>query len=300
MQDWDIFRYLLAIQRHGGLSGAARALGVTHSTVSRQLDRAETLLAAKLFDRFQTGLTPTQAGQAAVARAEAIEADLISLNLELTPEDAGPLAITVPPLLMTTHLAADLRDFARDNPQIELSVLSDNRVLDLHRREADLAIRITRTPAESLWGRKLVDQRTGFFAAPEFATAHATALAGSDDPAPIISFTAWTQPILPEIAQALPGAHIAAVCDDMPAALGLAASGMAMVRAPFFAGNATPGLELVPTLPRSDYMPIWILTHPDLRRTLKVRRAMRFLSERFESAAQTYLGPVPAKDAGRN
>ena len=58
MSDWDVFRYVLAIQRHGGLSGAARALGVNHATVSRQLDRAEKQIGAKLFDRFQSGGLP--------------------------------------------------------------------------------------------------------------------------------------------------------------------------------------------------------------------------------------------------
>ena len=290
MQDWDVFRYLLAIHRHGGLSGAARALGVTHATVSRQLDRAEARLGAKLFDRMPAGLTATDAGAAAAAHAEAMEAELIALDLALTPEEVGPLAITMPPLLAITHLAADLRDFARANPRIVLSVLSDNRVFDLHRREADLAIRVTRSPAESLWGRKLTEQRVGFFAAPELINAYTAALSGSGEPIPLISFTAWKTPVLTEIQQVLPGAYSAVTCDDMPAALGLAAVGMGIVRTPLCIGAAAPGLELIEGLPQRFSAPIWALTHPDLRRTLKVRRAMAFLAERYAQAAPRYLG----------
>lgn len=290
MEDWDVFRYLLAIERHGGLSGAARALGVTHATVSRQLDRAEARLGAKLFDRFPSGLTATPAGVAAVARAEAIEGELIALDLTLTPENEGPLSITMPPLMMRTHLAADFRDFARAHPQITLSILSDNRVFDLHRREADLAIRVSRDPAESLWGRKLAEQRTGYFAAPAFIDTHRAALEGSGDAVPLIGFTAWRSPMPAELAEALPGAEVVAVCDDMLAALNLAEAGLGVVRAPMFVGATAPGLQRIETLPRRDYAPIWLLTHPDLRRTPKVRMAMRFLAERFAQAARLYMG----------
>ena len=292
MNDWDLFRYILAIERHGGLSAAARALGVTHATVSRRLDQAEAQLGAKLFDRLPSGLTATAAGAAAAARAAAIETELLALDAALTPDDEGPLSITAPPLALRTHLAADLRDFAEAHPRIALSVLSDNRVFDLHRREADLAIRVTKAPAESLWGRKLTDQRTGFFAAPTFVDQHAEALAGSGDQVPVISFAAWAAPLLGEIIEALPGAYVAARCDDMLAALGLAAAGLGLVRAPLFAGDANGGLKLVETLPLRDYAPVWILAHPDMRRTPKVRKAMQFLGERFAQASATYMGTI--------
>lgn len=291
MKDWDVFRYLLAISRHGGLSGAARALGVTHATVSRQLDRAEAQLGAKLFDRFQSGLTATDAGDAAVARAEAIEAELLALDLSLTEEHSGPLSITSPPLMMRGHMAGDLRDFAEANPKIELSVLSDNRVFDLHRREADLALRVTRTPAESLWGRKVATQRAGYFATADFERRYQAPLSGSGDAVPVISFTAWPKPLPSDLAEPLPGAYVATVCDDMLAALCLAEAGAALVRAPFHVANATRRLRLVASLPLSEYAPIWILTHPDLRRTPKVRKAMEFLGERFAKAAATYVKP---------
>ncbi|MBX2853885.1 MAG: LysR family transcriptional regulator [Rhodobacteraceae bacterium] len=298
MQDWDVFRYLLAIHRHGGLSGAARVLGVSHATVSRQLDRAEAQLGAKLFDRMPGGLSATDAGDSAVARAEAIEAELIGLDLALTPEEEGPLAITMPPLLATTHLAADLRDFATANPRISLSVLTDNRVFDLHRREADLAIRVTRAPTESLWGRKLTDQRVGYFASPDLIDAHAAALAGSGDPIPFISFTAWKGPLLAEIPEALPGAFVNVTCDDMSAAMGLAATGMGVVRSALCIGSVAPGLRLIETLPLGSYAPIWMLTHPDLRRALKIRRAMRFLADRYAQASALYLGESGVDEKG--
>ena len=295
MHDWDMFRIILAVSRHGGLSGAARALGVTHATVARRLAQAEAALGAKLFDRYQSGLTPTEAGAAAAARAEAIEAEVLALDLTLTPGDEGPLSITVPPLLMRTHLARDLAELALAHPRLSLSVLSDNRVFNLHRREADIAIRVSRNPAESLWGRKLTSQRSGWFASPGFAENHAAALAGALERFPVISFAAWPAALPKDIDEHMPGAFSVAVCDDMLAAVGLARAGLGALRAPFFVADGDAGLVRLDSLPAREYAPIWLLTHPDLRRTPRVRLAMRFLADRFAANTQLYLGPGEAR-----
>lgn len=291
MDDWDPLRYVLAIDRHGGLSGAARALGVTHATVSRNLAKAEAALGQRLFDRLPGGLTPTDAGRAAAARAAAMEAEVAGLGLSLAGREEGPLAITAPPLMLRGHLAADLAALAAAHPAMRLSVLSDNRVLDLHRREADIAVRVARAPAESLWGRRVASQRAGYFATAEVIAAHGPALAGAGGPAPLISFAGWPAPTPRDLALRLKDVRVAAVCDDMPAAIELARAGLGLVRLPFAAARAEPALRLVETLPTLDYAPVWLLTHPDLRRAPLVRLAMTFLADGFAAASADYLRP---------
>ncbi len=291
MNDWNALRYVLAIDRHGGLSGAARALGVTHATVARNLAKAEQALDARLFDRLPGGLKPTGAGRAAVARAAAIEAEVVGLGVSLVGREEGPLAITAPPLMLRGHLAADLAALAAAHPGLRLSVLSDDRVLNLHRREADIAVRVTRTPAESLWGRRVAAQRAGYFATAAFIEAHGAALAGGDGPAPLLSFTGWPEPAPKHLSGRLKDIRIAAICDDMPAALELAKAGLGFVRAPFHAARSEPSLKLIETLPWIDYAPVWLLTHPDLRRAPVVRLAMGFLADRFAAAAAVYRAP---------
>lgn len=288
MQDWDVFRYVLAIQRHGGLSGAARELGVTHATVSRQLARAEEMLGAKLFDRMPSGLTATAAGRAALARAEAAEAELIALDLSLMDQDKGALRITVPPLMMRAHLASDIRDFNEAYPGIELMIRADNRVFNLHRREADIAIRVSRKPAESLWGRKVADQQAGYFVSNSFLARHGPAL-DRKVALPVISFDRWSEPIPKDVAANFPHAYVAASCDDMMAGLELVKAGLGLTRVPFFIARHEPDLVLLDALPITGYGPVWLLTHPDLRRTPIVQLAMRFLSDRFKAAGGIYL-----------
>lgn len=285
MNDWDTLRYVLAIHRQGGLSAAARTLGVNHATVSRQLDRAEAELGQRLFERLATGLVATEAGTRVAEHAGRIEGEMLALDLQLAASDAGAgeIAVTVPPLLVTDDLAADFRDFKASNPDIELRILGDNRVLNLHRREADVAIRVTDAPAESLWGRKVASQRSGVYCERGFAPPDAGA------PLPVIAFTAWAEALPPEITARYPDAVTVATCDDMVAALALVRSGLGVTRMPCFLGDGL-GFRRLEGQALQPYPPIWLLTHPDLRKTPRIRLFMAFLADRFAARAGLYSG----------
>ena len=285
MDNWDALRFVLAVQRQGGLSAAARELGVNHATVSRQLDRVEAELGQRLFDRLPSGLVATEAGKRAAEHAARIEAEMMALDLELTAKtaDEGVVAVTVPPLMVTDDLAADLAEFKRQNPRVDLKILGDNRVLNLHRREADVAIRVTETPAESLWGRKVAAQRSGFYMAQDFV------LPKENTPLPLVAFTAWKEVMPPDFLASFPKAEIVATCDDMVAAMALVRAGLGVTRMPCFLGDGQ-GFERVPGQVLQPYPPIWILTHPDLRKTLRIRKMMAFLADRFSARAGLYSG----------
>ncbi|WGR92444.1 LysR family transcriptional regulator [Bradyrhizobium sp. ISRA443] len=71
--DWNDLRLVLAVAREGSLSGAARRLGVTHSTVFRRLGAIEATIGTRLFERFRDGYAPTPAGETAAASAARLE-----------------------------------------------------------------------------------------------------------------------------------------------------------------------------------------------------------------------------------
>jgi DNA-binding transcriptional LysR family regulator len=295
MQDWDSLRIVLAVARHGGLNGAARCLGVTHATVSRQLARAEEQAGLRLFDRLPTGLVPTAPGRTAIAHAEEVEARVHALDFALEAERGqgpGTLAITVPPLVANADFAADIAVFRARHPGIVLSLLGDNRVLNLHRREADVALRVSHSPAESLWGRVIARQRAGWFASRDYIEAHQAVLSGEDRqrPLPYGAFTAWTAPRPAALEARFPGAVPVIESDDMITALNLARAGQVMVRAPCLIGAGDAVLIRVPGLALIDYAPIWAVTHPDLRRVPRVAEFIRFIAARFAARAETYFG----------
>ena len=106
--DWDDLKFVLETARQGGLSGAARALGVNHATVARRIAAAEAALGVSLFDRRPSGYVPTRAGQDAVRTAEAFEVEHAALSRAVAARDAalsGPLTVTAPHLLVHSVLA---------------------------------------------------------------------------------------------------------------------------------------------------------------------------------------------------
>lgn len=290
MRDWDSLRYVLAIAREGGLSGAARALGVNHATVSRQLARAEEAAGTVLFTRLPTGLQPTEAGERAIVRAAAIEAEIMALDLELASTDdawTGRLTVTVPPLVAATGFAEDLAAYRAVYPRVDLTVLGTNEPLNLHRREADIAIRVSNTPPESLWGRVIARQKAGWFATKEFVTAIEDLTV---DSVPVVSFTAWNEALPKTLLTQVPNAFVSVVSDDMVSAVEMVKAGLGMTRMPHFLGATDPDLVRVEGLELVDYMPIWALTHPDLRRVPRIAAFMKILAEGFSARRGLYSG----------
>ena len=286
MTDWDSYRVILAAGRGGSLSAAARVLGINHATVSRQLARAEHTLGRPLFDRLPSGLRPNDDGKAAIETAAAMEAELLALGLRLsaTEEAGGKLVVTAPPLIIESGLAQDIAAYAKEVPQCALEVRGANEIVDLRRREADVAIRVARAPSETLFGRKMVAQRQGYFAAPGLLQA---APLTKDTPLPVISFTVYGEPIPKPLFESFPKAYVAARTDDMITARAMARAGLGVVRMPMILSR-DEGLQRIEQIAPTDYADIWILTHPDLRRVPKVRRFMTFVAGRFAKRAALY------------
>ena len=304
MTDWDSLRYILAVSREGGLSGAARVLGVNHATVSRQLSRAEEAAGVRFFTRLASGLQATEAGKVAIAHAEEVEARMVALDIALAARDEteeGELRITIPPLVADDLFAQDLKEFKRLHPFIDIQICGSTDVLNLHKREADIAIRVSSSPEESLWGRMMVQQRAGWFAAPAFLDEYADVLNGKDTetPLPYIGFTAWDNVCPPTLFSNMPSCKVALKTDDMVSALSAAHLGIGVVRCTHLVGSGDEKLVRVPQFDLDDHFPIWILTHPDLRHVPRVTEFMRFIAGRFSARRDVYFGPDEPNAGGK-
>ncbi len=293
--DWDVLRLVLYIERFGGVSGAARAMKVTHATISRRLAKAEESSGVVFFDRLPAGLRLTKAGEAILKHAQRIEPEFDALERQLTAYDdelAGALRITIPPLMMITSLREAVVDFATKYPMIKLEFAGDNNLLNLHQREADVAIRITRKPPETLWGRKLTDQHAGYYAATNWLEKH---WAECDDlllDLPIISFSTWSTLIPKTLSAIYPNAKSVAVSDDMITAIELVRAGLGITRMPRVIGDALHDLDRVSTIPWEPYSPVWLLTHPDIKRAPKVELFMKFVADHIRDQKSAYVAPT--------
>ena len=121
--NWDDLRYVLAIDRSRTLSGAAAALGVRHTTVSRRLQLFEEKLDVRLFVRAPDGMRPTDAGQDLAALAKHIEGDVLSAEARVIGKDEelrGPLRFSTLDFLFTASHCA-FAEFIERYPKITVT-----------------------------------------------------------------------------------------------------------------------------------------------------------------------------------
>ncbi len=271
--DWDDARFFLAAYRNGSLAAAAAALGCSHSTVRRRLAALERTLGARLFTATSDGLIPSDAAAAAYPLAE----DLEAAAARLADRMAGDARELTGRLLVTTidglvYLLADsIRAFTSRHPRVDLILNTDNRVLDLARREADVAIRMSNRPSEALFGRRIGSLDYAPFAAPSLAAAHQDA----PQRAPWIL---WEERLGATATDdwhrrwSGDGGGVLRVTSGV-AMLALARAGVAGAALPIPIGVRAGLTQLGPPIDgfRTD---VWCLTHPDLRYSARVRGFM--------------------------
>ena len=276
---WDDLRLVLAVARGGSLSAAARRLGVNHSTVFRRLGNLETALAVRLFDRQARGYAATAAGADLLTTAEAIEEQMIALERRLAGQDlslSGAIRITAPDDVFEPILAGALARFRQRYPDITLEVAIDNRMLNLTRREADVALRPARSPDDNLVGRRI-----GRVASRAYLP---RALLDDYSGPANLPWAAWEEGSGPPGERAWFKSHVASErivfrCNSMQHLLTACRTGIGAAVLPCFLGDAHPDLARLPDFGAPLETQLWLLTHPDLRRTARIRAFLDFLYE---------------------
>lgn len=285
---WDDLRTVLFLVRYGTLAGAGDALGVNYTTVARRVQRAETALGQTLFERLADGYRPTEAAELVAdhaARMEDTEHDMMRRLQGRDQRLTGTLTITAPQLLIAHFLAPFLDQFTRDHAGVDLRILATNELVDLTRREADVAIRISRNPGDTLKGLRLLAQDSASFATPDWA-----ARITKDPDAQIDWIVYDAYPGVPkEVEPKFANQRVRFRFDDMVAMIGAAEAGLGVVRMPMFLGRASPGLTQVPVLPPQEYPDIWVVAHPDVWSSAKVRAFVEPLTAFCKSARDRFV-----------
>ena len=279
--DWNDVALILAIGRCGSLSGAARDLGLNHSTVFRKLNTIEEATGVRFFERLPSGYVMTESGEAAVRVAERIDNEMNALGRELLGRDMrlqGKIRMTSPEGFAATLLPALLAEFHRQNPGVTVDLFVSSSPLDLTRREADLALRVTRNPPDASLGRKICDFRNGFYASRAYLEQHGNRPLSeytwvmSDGPVEHVIAAIWKNRADAERRIVFSG-------NSIIASIQAARSGMGAVCLPCFLGDPDPALIRLPDAPGGMTSELWVLTHPDLRSTARVKALMTYLYE---------------------
>ncbi|MEM7171960.1 MAG: LysR family transcriptional regulator [Pseudomonadota bacterium] len=269
--------YLLSVCEAGSLAGAARMLGVNHSTVFRRIEAVEARLGVRLFERLARGYVMTPAGERYYERAILLCEGMDQIERELGGQDLrleGPLTVTTTDSLLHC-LASAFSTFQIAHPDIELRLLSDVRALDLMQRDADIALRPTSTPPEHWIGRKLAPL---FFA----TYAHRDYWNAAKDLAP--KDLRWV--MLSDDLNQSPMSRISLLCkhqeakvtvlNTMMSVFDLVCAGYGIAAMPCYLGEKAPDLVHIHDPDGNANWDLWLLAHPDVRRSARVNAFYEF------------------------
>lgn len=173
--DWDKLRIFHAVAEAGSFTHAGETLNLSQSAVSRQISSLEESLGVTLFHRHARGLLLTEQGELLHKTAREIFGQLSMIEGQISdskqlPE--GPMRITVAEFIGSTWLAPRLGKLREEHPDIQLTVLLDDRILNLGMREADAAIRLYKPEQPDLIQRHLTTLHFGICASTTYLKKH--------------------------------------------------------------------------------------------------------------------------------
>lgn len=288
MFGWDDLRYFLEISRRGRLLAAAERLGVDHTTVGRRLAALEKSLNTQLFDRTPRGYSLTPAGQRLLAHAEQMEATSLAIQGDLTGSDqilTGAVRVGTAEGFGSRFIAPRLPQLHLQHPGIELDLVTSARFISLSKREADIAINLTRPTTGRLMTRKLCDYALRLYATPDYLAKAPPltcrddllnhVLVGYVDDLIFAQELRYLDEILPNLHPNFRASSVLTQYEAVVAGLGLGVLHC-------FMADCDPRLQLV--LPEvTIWREYWLVTHEDLRSVARIQAVSRFIVDQVEA-----------------
>ncbi len=268
---WELYRSYLSVLKEGSLSAAARAMGIAQPTVGRHVIALEKSLGVTLFTRSQLGLMPTEAARALQPFAQAMSSSAAALKRAAESQGAGiqgTVRVTASEVVGVEVLPAILTQLQADYPKLKVELVLSNRVQDLLKREADIAIRMTPPKQEQLIARRVGVVTLGLHAHKKYLRKRGTpasfadlaqhALIGFDEETPYLraarkAFPQWSRDAF----------AVRTDSDVAQLALIRAGSGIGICQVALAATDP----QLVRVLPESISLDAetWLTMHEDLR-----------------------------------
>lgn len=175
MTDWDDLRVFLAVARTESLSAAGKVLKLDPATVGRRVARLEEAMAARLFARSPQGYALTEEGQRLLVHAIRAEQAVVAANEEVRGAPgqlSGQIRIGAPDGVANFLLPQVTARICDDNPGLEVQIIALPRVFNLSKREADMAIAVSRPAAGRLTAQRLTDYRLHLAASRSYLERH--------------------------------------------------------------------------------------------------------------------------------
>ena len=289
---WTDYHVVLSVAREGSVAKASAALGMTHSTLLRKLDQIETRLKTRLFERVRGRYSLTPAGHEIEQAARAFEpiaqaAETRVLGQDLRP--TGDVRVSAAPIVIDHLLPPVLVQFASAFPEVRIELAGTREHVSLRRREADVAIRIADAVPDWLVGRKLAElqfkvysrRRAGANPAPR-QVAELTGTRrwiGFERDARDLKFDRWLD-------AAVPDGSIMLRVDNFGHALTMVRAGLGIALLPAFLEGSVGELQPLTTPIAALRTPLWLITHPELKNTMRIKMLMRAFAPALANAVE--------------
>lgn len=291
--DWNQIRAFLATVEEGSLSAAARALGQTQPTLSRQITALEESLNVVLFERGRRSMSLTQPGRDLLEHVQAMGEAANRISLVASGQSQlveGEVSITATDLFSTYLMPEFLHRLRASAPAIRVELVVSNEVRNLLRREADIALRHVRPEQPDLITRRLPNSTAYLFAASSLLEMHGVPQTGEAlANLPFVGTKDNSQAIAELNGRGIPitADNFRYVADSAVTVWRMAKEGLGVCLMPMVLGARTSQMEVLFAESGPIEFPTWLTTHRELHSSKRIRLVFDLLADYFVEISRT-------------
>ncbi len=289
--DWNQFQYFLKVADLGNLNAAAGELSVNHSTVFRRIKSLENQLNVRLFERTRKGYVLTEAGEEILGTVQQIEDQIFEIQRKLLGKDirlSGNLKISTTDTIGYYWLPIYIKAFKKHYPDILIDLDIQIRFTNLTKREADIVIPAVNMQPDFMVGRKLAPIFFRLYASKPYIEKYGLPTTVNDfsshrflvpnEALASLSASLWLK-------KNVPSHCVVAASDKLSTLFKFAQQDMGIAALPHYVGQSDKNMVEILELPEDCHRNVWILTHPDLRNTARVRAFMQFMYHQAKASS---------------
>jgi DNA-binding transcriptional LysR family regulator len=291
---WDDLRYVLTVAEQGTLSGAARLLGVNHSTVLRRVSSFEEDKGLKVFERSGAGYALTPESRHLLSSLKAIEDQVNGLDRAIARQGLeldGPVRITTTDSFLDAGLMRHVSDFQQQHPGVVVELNVNNSYVNFSRMDADITIRPAPKLPDDLTGLRACDLVMHVYATPSYLRDNTVAefaahrWLGVAPPITSSMVGEWQERNLPSNNIILKSSSFVGLRDA-------AETGLGMVLLPCCLGDRSPHLVRADGFPDPLRTSVWVATHKDMKGSGRVQSIIDWFAEAVRQDTNLYEGQL--------
>jgi len=287
---WDDYLYFLKVATCGSIKGAAQDLDVNYSSVFRRINTLEERLQVRLFERLKSGYKLTKAGEDILDRVQQVEEQMNAIQRLVQGKDvhlSGYLKISTTDTIGYYWLPPHIARFKAQYPDIIVDIDIKTRFTNLSKREADIVMPAVNNQPDYMVGKKLAPIYVRLVGTKAYVEQNGAPKSADDLHRHRFIMPNETLAGLPAnkwLRKYVEEKNIVACCDKLTGLYHLASQGLGLTILPHYIAASDPRLVELMGLPPECNHHIWILTHPDIRFTGRVKAFMQFMYQETKNA----------------